>query len=55
MDFNKALGTLSNIEGIHVQLPTGRQVHDIGKSEAGIWPCILMYLNHLEEAQTILA
>lgn len=29
---------------MHVQLPTGRQVNDIGKPAAGIWPCILMYL-----------
>lgn len=40
---------------MHVQLPTGRQVHDTGKSEARVWPCILICLNHLEEAQTILA
>lgn len=29
---------------MHVQLPTGRQVNDIGKPEAGIWPCILIHL-----------
>lgn len=29
---------------MHVQSPTGRRVKDIGKPEAGIWPCILMYL-----------